>query len=632
MDFNLNGDIKDLTQGIDAIKERYGFDISDNGIPVTVKQCGTDINVSFESGKAVINYPKKSCFFRALGLLKEHLDKSNDNFKIHEAPQFDMNGAMFDNSRNAVFKTESIKKIISYMAVMGLDTLMLYTEDTYEIKEEPYFGYMRSKYTYDELKEIDDYAYMFGIEVIPCIQTLAHLEQFLKWDTSGELKDNEEIMLVGSEKTYKVIDEMIRTSSAPLRSKRIHIGMDEAMGLGLGSYLAKHGYRESFDIMTEHLKKVVEITDKYGLRPMMWSDMFFRLGSKIGDYYDPDVKISEDAAKYIPDGMQLVYWDYYHNDKETYKKFISEHKKFGQNPVFAGGIWTWEGFCTNYEKTFTITDAGLSACKEEGVREVVATMWKDDGTEDNDFSVMLGLQLYAEHGFNKTVDVEKLKERFKFCTGASYDSFFDLSKLDHLPGMKNDNFCPPNPAKFLLWQDPLIGLFDKYVENMDLSDYYADLKKLYDKYMKENKKWSIVFGVPKMLSSVLSIKSYIGVRIKKAYDAGDKSTLDSILNNDLPELIKRVKELKDIHRDQWFATYKPLGFEVLDIKYGGLIARIETAIKRLQDYLSGKVEHIEELEQQRLYFEQQDEGKSSPNLPHANQHYRIVTGNLFFFH
>jgi len=38
-------------------------------------------------------------------------------------------------------------------------------EDSFELPDEPYFGYMRSRYSEEELCEIDDFAYMFGIEV-----------------------------------------------------------------------------------------------------------------------------------------------------------------------------------------------------------------------------------------------------------------------------------------------------------------------------------------------------------------------------------------------------------------------------------------------------------------------------------
>ena len=48
-------------------------------------------------------------------------------------------------------------------------------------------------------------------------------------------------------------------------------------------------------------------------------------------------------------------------------------------------------------------------------------------------------------------------------------------------------------------------------------------------------------------------------------------------------------------------TYnKPFGFEIMDIRYGGVISRIETAKARLEDYLDGKIDSLPELEAERL--------------------------------
>lgn len=75
------------------------------------------------------------------------------------------------------------------MAVMGLNLLMMYTEDTFEVPEYPYFGYMRGRYSYDEMHSCNDYADIFGIEMMPCIQTLGHLTKALKWDYGLNIKD-----------------------------------------------------------------------------------------------------------------------------------------------------------------------------------------------------------------------------------------------------------------------------------------------------------------------------------------------------------------------------------------------------------------------------------------------------------
>ena len=65
-------------------------------------------------------------------------------------------GVMLDMSRNAVMKVEEVKNFILILKRMGYNSLQLYTEDTFEIEGEPFFGYMRGRYSIEELKEIEE--------------------------------------------------------------------------------------------------------------------------------------------------------------------------------------------------------------------------------------------------------------------------------------------------------------------------------------------------------------------------------------------------------------------------------------------------------------------------------------------
>jgi hypothetical protein len=71
------------------------------------------------------------------------------------------------------------------------------------------------------------------------------------------------------------------------------------------------------------------------------------------------------------------------------------------------------------------------------------------------------------------------------------------------------------------------------------------------------------------------------------------------------EIAERIKALHESHRAAWMQYNKPFGFEVHDIRYGGLLARFETAKQRLRAYLAGEITHIEELEQDRLRLDGQ---------------------------
>src|SRR5699024_10888458 len=163
--------------------------------------------ISNKNGQGEIHFDKEIHFFRGIGLWLENFEYKNE-FELTEHPQCETSGAMLDASRNAVLTKEGIQYFLRQMAVMGLYLLMVYTEDTYEVDEYPYFGYMRGRYTQAEMKECDDYARTLGIEMVPCIQTLAHLTEALKWNYAAEIKDTADILLAEEPKTYEFLENI----------------------------------------------------------------------------------------------------------------------------------------------------------------------------------------------------------------------------------------------------------------------------------------------------------------------------------------------------------------------------------------------------------------------------------------
>ena len=114
-------------------------------------------------------------------------------------------GVMIDCSRNGVYTVETLKTMFSLLAKMGYNYVQLYTEDTYEIEGEPCFGYLRGRYSKADLKELDAAAQACGLELIPCIQTLAHLGGITRWPQYHDCTDTGDILLAGEEKTYALI-------------------------------------------------------------------------------------------------------------------------------------------------------------------------------------------------------------------------------------------------------------------------------------------------------------------------------------------------------------------------------------------------------------------------------------------
>jgi hypothetical protein len=187
-----------------------------------------------------------------------------------------------------------------------------------------------------------------------------------------------------------------------------------------------------------------------------------------------------------------------------------------------------------------------------------------------------------------------------------------------------------NPSKYLLWQDVLLGLFDRHLAGENLEEHYAQLREKLCRYKNQYPNGQLLFETPEKLCAVLEQKSDLGLRLVKAYRKRDLATLRKIAGQELSEIIQNVCDLRSAHRAEWFAMYKPFGWEVLDLRYGGLLSRLESAILRLNDYLEGRVEHIEELEEERLFFDGIRRPQPGVGPGFAYNYHRIVSAGAMY--
>lgn len=602
----LMGDIFEVNSCVSHLQDKMDINITEDGIKVLVSKKGSGgLQVKKDNNGYSIAYGIIPDFCRALCILIDKIKNEDGDFEINEDRKIERCGIMADVSRNAVLKVSAVKDIISRIARMGMNTFMLYMEDVYKIEGYEYFGYMRGAYSQDELKEIDAYAKDFGIEVVASIQTLAHLTSTLRWPYANGMKDTADVLLVGEQKTYEFIDKMIGAISGGLSSSRIHIGMDEAWGLGTGVYKRKHGDVDRFKIMENHLNKVVEIANKYGKEPIMWSDMFFRIGSKTGMYYDTEAEMPENISELIPKGITMAYWDYYNSDINVYNSMIKNHQKMGRNIAFFGGIWTWNGMAINYDKTFRTTQPAMKSCRENNINEICATLWRDDGGEIDIYTALLGMQLYSEYVYYDDVSEEHLSKMFRICTGYNAQSFINLD-FDNLH--ENDKYknTPEEvhmsvaAAKQVFYQDILQGLFDKQYENIKLKEHY---EKRYKNLISAEIPTDLVelFEYFTQFAHVLYLKCDIGRRITENYKKSDKAAL--LINcKEIVELYSEICVLHEKFSALWLKNNKAFGLDRIDLRFGGLKERLNRAKTRIEAFLNNRIECIEELEEEKLKF------------------------------
>ncbi len=575
---------------IEEIKKEIGFAFPKKTVFL---QSAENLKVECKNQVITVLYKSKRDILRAALIVKAN-GNLND-YCIEEKQAFEEICLMVDCSRNAVRNIDTVKKLIRNMAMMGYSSLMLYTEDTYEVDNEPLFGYLRGRYTKAELKELNAYANELGIEMIPCIQTLAHLNQLLRYKYSHfQCFDCADILLIGSNRTYELIENMFKTLAECYTSRTIHIGMDEAHLVGRGKYLDINGYALPFEILLYHLNKVCDIAKKYGFKPIVWGDMFYNFGKRDKRFLNENgVTDWAKIVSFMPKNLSLCYWDYHFTDPSVYKEKLGDYLVLDENLWFAGGTSeAIRGFVPHLTYSCKVAEAAIAAAKERKVKRLLETVWGDNGGECSLFAQLPTIMHYpyTANGISK----DRLKTEFLALTGYAFEDFMHIEDGETFCGQYTNDLS--NPTKCGLYNDPFLGYVDAIILPEDKQNFFKAAKLL---TMRTNGQYKYIFQNIYNLNQVLALKYDIGIRLRTAYQAEDKKALQESAS-DLEKIIVRLEKYINSYQKQWLIENKPSGLEIQEIRLGGLKTRLMGCKKRLNAYLRGKVKNIPELEESLL--------------------------------
>lgn len=517
---------------------------------------------------------------------------------------FDYFGVLIDCSRNAVPSVEGLKRFLGTIAKMGYNMAMLYTEDTYEVENEPYFGYKRGRYSMDEIREIDRFAASVGIELVPCVQTLAHLASLKRWRAyRHKVFDIDDILLVDEPRTYELIENIFSTLEKTFTSRRVHIGMDEAHHIGLGKYLDTHGFTDRYSLLLKHLGKVCEIAKKHGFEhTMMANDLFFNMSP--GEFSSEEVRdFPEEITQNVPENCGMVYWDYFATNEARYDAMMLSTKKLSKEAWFSGGAWTWGTFSPHNRYSIKRNETALKSCVKNGIRNVFFTLWGDDGGLCA-YEAVLPALMHAI-SFANGASEEEMKERFLRITGERFDSLMDLDLPNYIFGENVPVESPYfqhsacNYCKIHLFDDPFLGTMSANLGPCDASLMTEYAKRLHTRAF-ESANYSVLYESMARLCDVLSVKLLLAKKTRAAYASGDKKELLSLAQNDYALCIKLIDEFYLAFRKQWYAINKTYGFEIQDARLGGLVQRLKSCRERLLSYVNGEISEIAELEEKIL--------------------------------
>ena len=323
--------------------------------------------------------------------------------------------------------------------------------------------------------------------------------------------------------------------------------------------------------------------------------MYFSFSNPDQNYYDLEHTVPEAVQKKIPRNVQLIYWDYYHEDTATYEKMIQRHRDIGFEPVMGSGIWTWTRLWYDHEKTMKTAVPCIQACRKQKVSELFFTMWGDNGAYCNYDSSLTGIIFCADLAFGIPVDDphKETSRRFAAICQSSYEAHLVASGIE-----AKDEYAM-NPA-LMIWDDPLLGiLFDDCKRrnpefDLKLSDRYDEMLRKLLPYQGDCFAGDFEHIINAL--QLLLLKLELRGALEAAYDRDDRIALRQIAVSLIPAVIAAVWEFDASFRRQWLKCAKPFGLEVIQARNATQAVRLEETALRIREYLDGTVASIEELD------------------------------------
>ena len=491
---------------------------------------------------------------------------------------FKKTGIMLDCARNGVPSLSFLKSYILSSVAAGYDYLGLYVEDCIEVEDEPHFGYMRGRYTESELKEIISFADLFGFEIMPFVQTLAHLGLiFRHWDPYyRDARDFGDILLMDEPRVYRLIDRLFNTIERVFGECRVNVGMDEAFMMARGKYRELHGDRDPAEVFSRHAEKVCELALKHGLKPEAWADMFVRHKDKVT----------------APDNLTLRAWEYSATDEKTYSGMIVDCKALTDKVSFGSGVHKWYGTVPLNEFSEITFMPAINASKGK-CDDFLVTLWGDDGAECSHNAVWYSLLKIANAANEKPLSDEELNKTAIAITGHDMKELLALDLPNKVFDRKADK--PVNVSKYLLYEDVFYGNADFTVSEKFIP-YFEKAKSELSRLAEKGGMLKEIYEEEAALSAVLEEKCGMRNKLRSAYEKGDKEELLR-LSGKLLDIKSAVIRFHKAAEKRWLKDNKAFGIEILSVRLGGLASRLDFCARRVKAYALDEIGEIEELSQ-----------------------------------
>ncbi len=172
---------------------------------------------------------------------------------------------------------DRLERLVELFAELRFNTVMVEWEDMFPWEFEPRLR-GQGHYTSKQVDRFYQRCEAVGLEVIPLVQCLGHMESLLKIDDYAQLRELPNrvdclhpLHADAGQIAATLIEEMVDRSPG---LRYLHLGGDEAWDLGRHPesqrFVENHGAAELY---LQHVEPLLEMLNVRGIRPILWHDM-----------------------------------------------------------------------------------------------------------------------------------------------------------------------------------------------------------------------------------------------------------------------------------------------------------------------------------------------------------------------
>ncbi|RKT31622.1 glycosyl hydrolase family 20 [Microbacterium sp. AG1240] len=334
---------------------------------------------------------------------RSHPSWSAGVLDVADHPDFAVRGYMLDVSRDRVPTRETLLRYLQLAERARLNHFELYIEHTFAFEGHDVVWQDASPLTHDDLRWFDGECVARGIDFVPSVNCLGHMERWLRHEAYSDRSETPEGYLWANEhraaatlqptrENADFVLTLLREIAQTTSSGKINIGADEPFELGLGASAEIVADRGRGEVYFEYVRYLLDELTGDGFQVEFWADIFAEHPELMGRVpqravpvvWQYDGPVLSEAVLDNADEELRAKWESIAFDMEATRNGARGRAKAliesGEPFWLAPGTSTWQSFVGRVDNAvdnlIDVAQTGL----DTGARGYLNTQWGDHGT------------------------------------------------------------------------------------------------------------------------------------------------------------------------------------------------------------------------------------------------------------